>query len=161
MRRLHQQRRASGGVPSDYGRRQNDNCRRDLHDKAYKQRHRVGPLRILELGEQGRSKREAELVDGDDETDNAREMVFRELLLNDEARQRGRVSDANPEQQATQVERRFFRARRQDPHAECLDDEIDGGDGTTLKRSRINPVAMRPATAANRLLSDSEYRYYK
>ena len=88
---------------------------------------------MLELGEQGGSKREAELVDGDDETDNACEMVFRELLLNDEARQRGRVSDANSEQQTAQVERRFLRARRQDHQADGLHDEIEGGDGATVE----------------------------
>jgi hypothetical protein len=75
----------------DYGRRENDNCRRDLHNKAYEQRRRVGSLRMLELGKQGGSKSEAELVDGDDETDNAREMLLRELLLDNEAGQRGRV----------------------------------------------------------------------
>src|SRR5215469_9495271 len=88
---------------------------------------------MLELGEQGRSKREAELVDGDDETDNAREMLLREFLLDDEAGQRGRVSDANPEQHTAQVERRFLRARRQDPQPEGLYDEIEGGDGTTVE----------------------------
>jgi hypothetical protein len=75
----------------DYGRRENDNCRRDLRNKAYEQRRGVGPRRMLELGKQDRSKGEAELVDGDDETDNAREMLLRELLLDNEAGQRGRV----------------------------------------------------------------------
>jgi hypothetical protein len=99
-------------VASDYDRRHNDKCSHDLHDKAYQQRRPVGLIRMLELGKQRRSKREAELVDGDDQTDNAREMLLRELLLDDEAGQRGRVSDANSEQQTTQVERRLLLARR-------------------------------------------------
>ena len=88
---------------------------------------------MLELGKQDWSKREAELVDGDDETDNAREVLLRELLLDDEAGQRGRVSDANPEQHTAQVERRFLPARRQDPQAEGLHHEIQGGDGTAVE----------------------------
>src|SRR5215472_4277834 len=140
---------------ADYGGRQNDDRRYDLHRDADEQSCRVGPLRMLELGKQGRSKREAELVDGDDETDNAREMLLRELLLDDEAGQRGRVSDANPEQQTTQIERRLLRAHGQDPQAKGLHDEIERGDGTTVEAVEDKPGCDAPCYSGECRQADS------
>src|SRR5437763_15513035 len=69
---------------------QNNNCRRKLQREATEQRQRVGTLCVLEPGDQRWSECEGELIDCDDNTDDPREMPFREFLLNDEARQRRR-----------------------------------------------------------------------
>jgi hypothetical protein len=72
---------------SDYGGRQNNDRRCDFDCETEKQRPRVGPFCTLELSNQGWSEGEAELVDCNDEADDPGEMLLRELLLNDEARQ--------------------------------------------------------------------------
>jgi hypothetical protein len=96
----------SGDAPLDlraalgYGRRENDNCRRDLRRDAYEQR-RLATTGMLQLGKQSWPEREAELIDRDDEADDPGEMLLRELLLDDEARQRGRIPHSCSEQQTT------------------------------------------------------------
>jgi hypothetical protein len=51
---------------------------------------------VLQAREQARPECETELIDGDDETDNAGEMLLREFVLNDNAGQRRRIADAYP-----------------------------------------------------------------
>src|SRR5262245_41080184 len=88
------------GAAPNYDGRQNNNRRRDFDREADEQRRRVGPLRALQLSNQGWSEGEAELIDCHNEADDPGEMVLRELLLNDEARQRGRIPNTRPDQQA-------------------------------------------------------------
>src|SRR5437762_2920887 len=110
---------------------------------------------MLELGEQCWSERESELVNCDDDADEPREMLLRELLLDDEARQCRRISDTNPENQTAKAEHPPVRARRQDSHAKCLHNEIERGYGPPVEAVDDKPRRDAPDDGSECRQADS------
>ncbi len=61
---------------------------------------------LLQMTEKSGSECESELIDGNDQPDDSRKVLLRELLLNNEPRERDQIPKAEAEQSASEIEYR-------------------------------------------------------